>query len=53
MDFILLTLGKDFISFHCLYFIRRSFYDKRMAQEVDAGCLGDEWKVMLCNTVYF
>ncbi|XP_028399022.1 40S ribosomal protein S6-like [Dendronephthya gigantea] len=22
----------------------RSFYDKRMAQEVDAECLGDEWK---------
>ena len=23
----------------------RTFMDKRMSQEVDAGCLGDEWKV--------
>jgi len=23
----------------------RSFMDKRISQEVDAGCLGDEWKV--------
>jgi small subunit ribosomal protein S6e len=22
----------------------RSFYDKKMGQEVDAGCLGDDWK---------
>lgn len=31
----------------------RGFYDKRMAAEVDAGCLGDEWKVSaikLCHT---
>ena len=23
----------------------RSFIDKRISQEVDASCLGDEWKV--------
>jgi hypothetical protein len=28
-----------------LFAYRRNFYDKRMAQEVGAECLGDEWKV--------
>ena len=23
----------------------RPFFDKRISQEVDAGCLGNEWKV--------
>lgn len=27
-------------------FCRRNFYEKRMAQEVNAECLGDEWKVV-------
>ena len=30
----------------------RSFYEKRMAQEVGAECLGDEWKVRLVVPVF-
>ena len=33
----------------------RTFYEKRMAQEVSAECLGDEWKVSVtwscCHTI--
>jgi hypothetical protein len=28
----------------------RTFYEKRMAQEVSAECLGDEWKVSSVST---
>lgn len=29
----------------------RIFYEKRMAQEVEADALGDEWKVLFCVLV--
>lgn len=29
----------------------RHFYEKRMAQETEADCLGDEWKVSFARTV--
>ena len=34
-----------------LFVYRRNFYDKRMAQEVGAECLGDEWKVIIKHSL--
>ena len=31
----------------------RAFMDKRISQEVDAGCLGDEWKVSPFLSIYY
>lgn len=31
----------------------RIFYDKRMAQEVEADPLGEEWKVIILNIYFF
>ena len=31
----------------------RTFYEKRISQEVSAECLGDEWKVCGCNIIMF
>ncbi len=30
----------------------RSFMDKRISQEVDASCLGNEWKVNIYISIY-